>query len=860
MKLSLLLCFPFFAQFLFAQTFTEILPVTPFAGVQYNDIAFADVDGDNDLDALVIGRDRFEVKTSILYINNGLGTYTLKQGTPFVGVDLGSIAIADIDGDNDQDVLITGIDNSNMFNSKLYTNDGNGNFTGLQSLPVGGGVLGSAAFADIDGDNDQDVLITYKINNAVAHAKLYTNDGMGNFAAAGAPFQGAVEGDIAFADVDGDNDQDLLITGYKSFATSFSGLFINDGKGVFTEKPSTPFEQVRHSAVAFADVDGDNDQDVLMTGRNSNGTRTSKLYINNGLGTFTLRSGTPFVAVTQGSIAFADVDGDNDQDVLVTGQYRAGGLIAKLYINDGLGVFTEQVGTPFIGVESSSIAFADVDGDNDQDVLIIGENRFDALSSELFMNDGLGNFNKKTTWFENVSASAIAFSDVDRDNDSDVIITGINRDGKRIAKLYTHDGRFSGDGMDTYSQQLESPFEGVSSGAIAFADVNGDENPDVLITGEDSANVPITKLYTSNWDGLFSERFGNSFNGVSRSSIAFADVDGDNDQDVLLTGDNGTLPIAKLYTNDGGGTFAEVVGTPFRGVYEGATSFADVDGDNDEDVVITGLSKDSIPNAKLYINDGMGTFTEKTNVPFEAVWKSAIAFADVEGDGDQDILITGEDSLGIPISKLYINNGMGIFTEKVSAPFAGVKSGSIAFADIDGGNSDPEVLITGEDSSGTAIAKLYINDGRGNFTELLGTPFEGVRKGSVAFAHVDYDWDLDVLITGEDNSGEPISKLYSNGKIATSLPEIALAQEPLLRLYPNPTSDGHVTLEFVSPQANSIHISMMDTQGRILFQEDRLVTLGQNRIQVDYGQLPSGVYLLRVDDGQHTSTVKMLVE
>jgi hypothetical protein len=91
---------------------------------------------------------------------------------------------------------------------------------------------------------------------------------------------------------------------------------------------------------------------------------------------FTEVTGTPFTGVAQSSIAFADVDGDNDLDVLITGLnfmgQPPGVRISKLYTNDGVGNFTEVFGTPFAGVEEGSIAFADVDGDNDQDVLITG--------------------------------------------------------------------------------------------------------------------------------------------------------------------------------------------------------------------------------------------------------------------------------------------------------------------------------------------------------------------------------------------------------------------------------------------------------------------------------------------------------
>jgi hypothetical protein len=372
----------------------------------------------------------------------------------------------------------------------------------------------------------------------------------------------------------------------------------------FTEVTGTPFTGVAQSSIAFADVDGDNDLDVLITGLNfmgqPPGVRISKLYTNDGVGNFTEVFGTPFAGVEEGSIAFADVDSDNDQDVLITGR-SDGGSISKLYTNDGSGNFTEVIGTPFQGVNESSIAFSDVDGDNDQDVLITGIQ----VSSPVFIN---------------------------------------------TARLYINDGSGS------FTEIMNSPFTGVRDASIAFADVDGDNDQDVLITGSADGTFGSSKLYTNDGSGGFSEVMGTPFEEVADGAIAFADVDGDNDQDVLITGTDGSAGISKLYTNDGSGNFTEVVDTPFPGLQGSAVAFADVDSDNDLDVLMTGgTGIFSFDYTGLYTNDGSGNFTEVTDTPFEDVVNGSIAFADVDGDNDQDVLITGQDPVNY-IAKLYLND------------------------------------------------------------------------------------------------------------------------------------------------------------------------------------------------------------
>ncbi|MBC6401032.1 MAG: hypothetical protein GDA37_08500, partial [Ekhidna sp.] len=137
---------------------------------------------------------------------------------------------------------------------------------------------------------------------------------------------------------------------------------------------------------------------------------------------------------------------------------------------------------------------------------------------------------------------------------------------------------------------------------------------------------------------------------------------------MLITGDTGNEKIAKLYLNDGSGGFS-LKATPFPGVDFSSIAFADVDRKNGFDVLITGwLGSKSI--AKLYLNDGEGNFTEEKGTPFERVSNGSIAFADVDGKNGPDVLITGNTGSG-RIAKLYLNDGSGGFSLKAT-PFPGV--------------------------------------------------------------------------------------------------------------------------------------------------------------------------------------------
>jgi len=851
LTISFLLTFSSFAQLI---EFERVIPPPPapqlvadFIGVFSSSVAFSDVDNDGDLDVLITGQINSIHKRAKLYQNDGEGNYSEVFNMPFDGVSNSAIAFADVDGDGDQDVLITGLNPYNQKIAKLYQNDGIGNFSEVIGTPFEGVDIGSVAFSDVDGDGDQDLLLTGFNASNQRTAKLYQNDGNGNYSEViGTSFEGVYDSSIAFSDVDGDGDQDVLITGRRTTNQRVAKLYQNDGSGNFSEVLGTPFLGVSNSSIAFSDIDGDGDQDLLITGRHSSVQRVTRLYQNDGNGIFNEVIGTPFIGVTESSIAFTDVDGDGDQDVLITGEYSSDLSIAILYENDGNGNFTEALEMPFDGVSESSIAFSDVDGDGFQDVLITGQNNSDEIISKLYINNSLGNYAEVIKPFIDTKYGSIATSDVDGDGDQDILITGFNLTYQPITKLYKNDG------SGNFSEVIGTTFEGVVYSSLAFSDVDGDGDQDVLITGQNNLNQRIAKLYQNDGSGNFSEVLGTPFIGVIFSSVAFADVDGDGDQDLLITGfSNGVF--SRLYLNDGIGNYAPMFGVPFIAVSYSSVAFADVDGDGDQDVLITGQTIMGEVVTRLYKNNGSGNFSVALATTIDDVYYSSVAFADVDGDGDQDLLITGIRASNQRIAKLYQNNGIGNFSEVAETPFVGIYNSSIAFSDVDN-DGDQDVLISGGGLFPlTTISKLYQNDGNGNFTEVLETPFIGVWKSSLAFADFDGDGDKDILIMGENASGQGTTNVYRNQLISTvGITENSFKSS--LKLYPNPTT-GTFTIDMGSANKENMTILITYIQGRLVkelsFQNNQV-------IEISLQNEPVGMYLVEVVSGKEKAVFKLL--
>lgn len=249
------------------------------------------------------------------------------------------------------------------------------------------------AVADVDGDGDDDVYFC----NQLGPNALYLNDGAARFtdatARAGVALADRICVAAAFADYDGDGDQDLFVT------TTRGGnvLFRNQGDATFEDVTATAgLTLVSHaSQPVFFDADGDGDLDLLVTqtagwttqtyepaGRYWQGVASlaelvdsplehNRLYLNRGDGTF--EDGTDASGLSgtgwNGDVAIFDADEDGDLDAFVCHMFGR----STLYANDGKGHFTDVTAkrlgrTPWGAVGAKAFDFS---GDGRLDLFVV---------------------------------------------------------------------------------------------------------------------------------------------------------------------------------------------------------------------------------------------------------------------------------------------------------------------------------------------------------------------------------------------------------------------------------------------------------------------------------------------------------
>lgn len=347
-----------------------------------------------------------------------------------------------------------------------------------------------------------------------------------------------------------------------------------------------------------------------------------------------------------------------------------------------------------------------------------------------------------------VRAGSVDFGDYDNDNDLDLLITGFTDAGSSeiISKVYKNDGT-------SFTEDVTINITPVNIGTAVWGDYDNDGKLDIFITGSTdyTGKSSVSKIYHNTGTG-FTEVFAGTINPALYSSAVWCDYNNDGKQDIALTGRAGLLNFGKLFKNTGT-NFESGDSTLLQTSTSGNISYADYNNDGFGDLLITSGTPLIFKN--LY---GLG---------FEQDYKGKLADAensyntwnDFDNDGDLDLIIMGNSSN--PGSRLYLKTDTG-FTEVYKGSLTPLYNGSAAWGDYDNdGLSD--LFITGSYQDNTnAYSKLYRNTGNG-FTEVFADSFPAVNYSSVAWADVDNNGTMDLLISGfNPATNKNIIKFYKN--------------------------------------------------------------------------------------------------
>ncbi len=807
----------------------------------------ADGDGLNDVLVFQDGRDRLAMNGR----DGKAGFFSYRAFASNSNNATDFAAAHDFDNDGDLDVI------RETRNAEIWycENVGGGDFPSCSAVRGYNSYcnLSDLVVEDFNCDGKADILMTYTSTDSRCRTGILVGNGGGSFSYTTAPFPATTEPTrgVSAADVDGDNDIDILMSNDSNVQNR---LYLNNcadiqlagqcdlplagyAGWIFGGKAYTRSQDANlryHDAKTYC-----SDRGLKMAEIDNQALEEFFNSVTNyhfWVPMIRPSSGAAFEwdsTVTSSTSTYTNwcTNEPNTNSYLYAYYNRDADCWYDVYTSwNGAYAFCESQGTacssawgfqdaqygagltfPVTGGNTRDVLLVDIDDDGDKDAIIANY----VQQILVFMNIG-GKFipDDGFRWPQNEANKDIhqlRSADIDMDGDQDVIATFAGNE----VKIYVND-RYTvfacpagamgctpttQQGIGAYSDQTA---ECDSNGScrwpngdgkdsrtdvtgMTVGDLDGDDLPDVYLVGRTySDRMIMNNGYEDSMPWIDTSRVApgwfrhNAYRRLPERrdrtlTMRFGDLNADGETDIVKGPYDGPLAI---YSNDGAGKMIDVSAqvlptetTPNFRSHEGATSLADIDGDGDLDIIFeatsytSGSAGNNYPittgphRRRQYINNGTGTFTDLSaiNQPL-TIGRTAqgTVIHDFDNDGDLDILHGHNYSSYTPY--MFINGGDvwnvgGAYFFDETADWQVNASSNYRYV------TDMKII----DLNGDAYADLYIGRNGQNRVWLNngGTSFSDV---TVDFSNSASDNTRHVLAEDFDNDGDKdIIALNSGG-------------------------------------------------------------------------------------------------
>lgn len=574
----------------------------------------------------------------------------------------------------------------------------------------------SLAFRDVDNDGDTDIVAAGIRSDTVppnsTEARLLINDGSGNFANADTeqlPTDAGVVKSVSAGDVNNDGKAEFTISGGTTrLLTVNNGSFqyFSTSTGQGQPGPTAPIEGPNGDSV-LADLNNDGRSDYIATSAPSGiGVRLAQPA--GGLGPLQPYSGGLLARLIAG-----DFNADGHVDVAAHSPSTGGlwiyngdgsGVLAPAKVIDGPRIAYRLGYAPALSGSAFPASFYTVDPVyNTIQAYTTGADGPVSTDSRFFIRDG-----------EPVSTRDAAVADVNGDGYPDLIASESN-----VAEL-----NFTLNAADGTGQFLPNNHDRVAFVRIAPmrpVSGQGDARAAVAVAVVGSNTAAVVRLNSTanptEWDAF--SIFSLPEHG---SDVSTGDVDGDGRDDAVFSHAGGNRALT-VVTQQPGGTFA--VGPSFfaSGGAWSRLALGDLNGDNIPDAIVSDSASGAV---RTLLNDGVGNFAPAPSgtLSFPPPLSGNIAFMDVDGDGNRDLVIgAGPSAPGNGSVRIARGDGQGGFLDSSAIPSPAPVE-SVAAGDINGdGNDDIAFAV----ASGSPFVD-------GSLGCILGTP-DGLSQ-SVSYHYI----------------------------------------------------------------------------------------------------------------------------
>ncbi len=444
------------------------------------------------------------------------------------------------------------------------------------------------------------------------------------------------------------------------------------------------------------------------------------------------------------AIELGDVDGDGRADAVVAQWPWATGFALLPGRPDGSFGDARRIDSVLPALD---LCLGDVDLDGDRDVVVSNTGyNYEGTTVSVFLNDGSGDFGPELQYSLAAGSRGpfgVIVDELTGDGLPDIAVTnyGWIGQGTTIDVL-------PGDGAGGFGPAIAHAV-GEGPCTLVSGDVDGDGLTD-LATALDAYPHMATLIFNEGGGEFSAPVTYTASIGVvgSYASVALADLENDGDLDLLFsdsgtrsgsTTDAGTIVI---YRNQGDGTMGPMELLPLLPYTAGPRDLhlADVSGDGWVDVLAVHYSGRASDGWELVLNDGAGGFRDPVHHT-AGQGTIGVRTADVDGDGDTDVVTTDNYSMEITVHE---NLGAGTFLKPPTYPTVPI-SLYLDTGDIDH-DGDLDLLTTGGATYPVAAA-ILLNEGDGRFGpyQVMAPPYDSCFG---KLRDLDGDGNLDILMAG----------------------------------------------------------------------------------------------------------------
>ncbi|HJY63966.1 MAG TPA: VCBS repeat-containing protein, partial [Ignavibacteria bacterium] len=501
----------------------------------------------------------------------------------------------------------------------------------------------------------------------------------------------------------------------------------------------------------FIDIDNDNDLDLFIYDKDTN----LNYYRNDGSAAsanFRLISNKYFGLSIKSWFYFTNIDNDGDKDLFCGGDsqhvryIKNNGTASNPVYQIQTFVLRTDLNDPILSEAQCVPVFVDIDADNDMD-FITGTSQGRLTYYENIGNANNFNFKFISNFWKNLEiiggaldhgASSITFDDIDGDNDRDLFWGDLFNPSFYYIR---NTGTAQNSNYSTIDTSYPIPNKWLSGGfnMPRIHDIDNDGRKDLFIGVLFGSSTRNNFVYFRNTGTINNPQFTkiteNYFTNIDAGSYSypcFTDIDNDNDFDLFIGSDRAFLSFYRNTGTAAAPQFTLVTDSLFyidSNNFNYSPAIADLDNDSKKDMILGTFDG----KLKYYRNTGtlanpVFTLTASQLNLVDVGQSSAPALADLDNDGDFDLLIGNSDG------KLhyYSNNGNAsafnfvFVTNNYSGIFVGNDS-SPTLSDLDG-DADLDMLV------GNRLGLIYFYRNNGN----AGNPNFGLISGNYANVNAFY--------------------------------------------------------------------------------------------------------------------------